>query len=311
MYNIGIDLGGTNIKIGVVDSGYNIVGKSSIKTAMPRSPEEIASSIAEGVTNLCKSNAINNIGIGTPGMVDSKTGFVLNATNLNFNNVPLGKMLSQKLNKKVFVENDANAAAYGEYLAGAGKSFKERGITSAVVITLGTGVGCGIIIDGKIFSKGSEVGHTVIVKDGVSCKCGRGGCFESYCSATGLIRMTKEVMEKNPDSKLWKFAKTFDDVNGKTAFDAMRKGDLAASILVNNFIEYLGCGITNIVNIFRPGLVLIGGGLSNEGDAIIGPLTEYVEREAFYADPGNFTKIGVAELGNDAGIIGASFLNQL
>lgn len=315
MYNIGIDLGGTNIKVGVVDENYNIVGKSNIKTNLPRPSEEIAESIAEGVRLACadagiSASDVNSIGIGTPGVANRNTGMVLYSCNLGFNNFELGKVLGEKLGTQIFVENDANAAAFGEVVNGAGKGYK-----NVVVVTLGTGVGGGIIIDGKIYTGfnfcGGELGHTVIEYNGRQCGCGRKGCFEAYSSATALINMTKEAMEANPDSEMWKIAGSLENVDGKTAFDGMRAGDKAAVGVVDMYINYLGCGLVNIVNTFQPELLLIGGGICKEGENLTKPLNEYIERESYCIDPNRSTKLDIAKLGNDAGIIGAAYLYTL
>lgn len=315
MFNIGIDLGGTNIKVGVVNEKYEIVGKSSIKTNLPRPAEAIADSIAEAV-GFALENAgvalsdVNSIGIGTPGAANRNSGIVLYSNNLGFNNVNLGEMLKQRLDKDIYVENDANAAAYGEYLAGAGK-----GYDNVVVITLGTGVGGGIIIDGKIYTGfnfcGAEIGHTVIEYNGRPCSCGRKGCFEAYASATALINFTKEAMMENPDSKLWEIAGGIDGVDGKTAFDGMRAGDEPGKKVVETYISYLGCGLTNVVNIFQPQMLLIGGGVCKEGENLTKPLEEIIKRDAYCIDPNCSTKLDIAKLGNDAGIIGAAFLCNL
>lgn len=315
MYNIGIDLGGTNIKVGVVDENYNIVGKSNIKTNLPRPSEEIAESIAEGVRLACADAGIsvsnvNSIGIGTPGVANRNTGVVLYSCNLGFNNFELGKVLGEKLGTQIFVENDANAAAFGEVVNGAGKGYK-----NVVVVTLGTGVGGGIIIDGKIYTGfnfcGGELGHTVIEYNGRQCGCGRKGCFEAYSSATALINMTKEAMEADRDSEMWKIAGSIENVDGKTAFDGMRAGDKAAIGVVDMYINYLGCGLVNIVNTFQPELLLIGGGICKEGENLTKPLNEYIERESYCIDPNRSTKLDIAKLGNDAGIIGAAYLYTL
>lgn len=316
MYNIGIDLGGTNIKVGIVSESYEIVGRSNIKTNLPRPAEEIVESITEAVDLALKDaqvslSDVNSIGIGTPGAANRKTGVVLYSNNLGFSNTELGKMLKLKLGKEVYVENDANAAAYGEYLNGAGKGYE-----NIVVITLGTGVGGGIIIDGKIYTGfnfcGAELGHTVIEYNGRQCSCGRKGCFEAYASATALINSTKRAMENDKNSKMWGIANnSLDEVDGKTAFDGMRMEDETAISVVNEYISYLGCGLTNVVNIFQPEMLLIGGGICKEGDNLVKPLKEYIERESYCIDPNCSTKLDIAELGNDAGIIGAAFLCNL
>ncbi len=315
MYNIGIDLGGTNIKVGVVDENYNIVGRSNIKTNLPRPAEEIVDSIVEGVKLACEDakiavSDVNSIGIGTPGTANRNTGVVLYSCNLGFNNFELGGMLSKKLGTEVFVENDANAAAFGEVVNGAGKGYKD-----VVVITLGTGVGGGIIIDGKIYTGfnfcGAELGHTVIEYNGRQCGCGRKGCFEAYSSATALINFTKEAMEADKNTKMWEIAGSIDAVDGKTAFDGFRAGDETATEVVNKYINYLGCGLTNVVNIFQPEVLLIGGGICKEGENLTKPLLEYIAKESYCIDPNCSTKLDIAKLGNDAGIIGAAYLYTL
>lgn len=315
MYNIGIDLGGTNIKVGVVDENYNIVGRSNIKTNLPRPAEEIVDSIVEGVRLACEDakiavSDVNSIGIGTPGTANRNTGVVLYSCNLGFNNFELGGMLSSKLGTEVFVENDANAAAFGEVVNGAGKGYKD-----VVVITLGTGVGGGIIIGGKIYTGfnfcGGELGHTVIEYNGRQCGCGRKGCFEAYSSATALINFTKEAMEEDKNTKMWEIAGSIDGVDGKTAFDGFRAGDKTATEVVNKYINYLGCGLTNVVNIFQPEVLLIGGGICKEGENLTKPLLEYIAKESYCIDPNCSTKLDIAKLGNDAGIIGAAYLYTL
>ncbi len=315
MYNIGIDLGGTNIKVGVVDENYNIVGRSNIKTNLPRPAEEIVDSIVEGVKLACEDakisvSDVNSIGIGTPGTANRNTGVVLYSCNLGFNNFELGGMLSEKLGTEVFVENDANAAAFGEVVNGAGKGYK-----NVVVITLGTGVGGGIIIDGKIYTGfnfcGAELGHSVIEYNGRQCGCGRKGCFEAYSSATALINFTKEAMAEDKETKMWEIAGSIDGVDGKTAFDGFRAGDKTATDVVNKYINYLGCGLTNVVNIFQPEVLLIGGGICKEGENLTKPLLEYIAKESYCIDPNCSTKLDIAKLGNDAGIIGAAYLYTL
>ncbi len=315
MFNIGIDLGGTNIKVGIVNEKYEIVADASVKTNLPRPAESIADGICEAAEMALKKagltlDNINSIGIGTPGSANRETGEVLYSNNLGFRNVHLGKMLKEKLGKEIYVENDANAAAYGEYLAGGGKGYQ-----NVIVITLGTGVGGGVIIDGKIYTGfnfcGAELGHTVIEYNGRPCTCGRKGCFEAYSSATALITATKKAMEEHKDSKMWEIAGSLENVDGKTAFDGMRADDAVAKQVVNEFIEYLGCGLTNMVNIFQPEILLIGGGLCKEGDNLVKPLREIIARDCYCIDEKLLPKLGICELGNGAGIIGAAFLFRM
>ncbi len=315
MYYLGIDLGGTNIAAAVVDENYKIVGEGKVKTNCPRPVEEIADSIYESGMMAIKAagltlDDIAEVGVGCPGSVNPATGIICYSNNLGFVNAPVGKLLEDRFGRKVFLENDANAAAFGEKLAGAGK-----GADQFIAITLGTGVGGGVIINDLILSgmnsAGGELGHTVIVKDGEACSCGRNGCWEAYASATGLIRQTKAAMEADKSSKMWELAGSLDNVNGRTAFDGMRLGDETAKAVVKQYCEYVACGLTNIINIFQPDVLCIGGGISKEGETLVGPIREYVERERYSKNVQKQTVIKAAELGNDAGIIGAAFLGNI
>ncbi len=314
-YYVGIDLGGTNIVAGVVDEQYNILAKASTKTNCPRPDREIARDMAKMAIQAVENakltmEQIEWIGIGTPGIANSRDGIIEYSNNLGFVNTPMVKYIQEDIDKPVFVENDANAAAYGEFVAGAAK-----GANNAVCITLGTGVGGGIIIDGKIYAgsnfAGAEIGHTVISVDGPQCTCGRKGCFEVFSSATGLIRMTKESMAKNPDSSMHKLvAERSGKVSARIAFDAMRMGDAAAKAVVDDYIKYLAAGITNTINTFQPDILCIGGGVCNEGDALLLPVKELVAKEVYTRNSKQNTQIVIAKLGNDAGIIGAAFLGN-
>lgn len=313
-YYVGIDLGGTNIVAGVVDEEYNIIAKASTKTNCPRPEKEIADDMAKMALQAVKNanldiSDIEWIGIGTPGIANSTTGIIERANNLGFENTPMVKYISESIDKPVFIENDANAAAYGEYVAGAAKGAK-----NAVCITLGTGVGGGIIVDGKIYAgsnfAGAEIGHTVIEVDGAQCSCGRKGCFEAYSSATGLIRMSKEAMAQFPESIMNKMAEEKGKVTARTSFDAMRAGDKPAKDVVDKYIKYLAAGITNTINIFQPDVLCIGGGVCNEGDPLLLPVKALVEKEDFASNSAKRTKVVIAKLGNDAGIIGAAFLGR-
>ena len=311
-YYVGIDLGGTN---GVVDEQYNILAKASTKTNCPRPDREIAKDMAKMAIQAVENakltmDQIEWVGIGTPGIANSRDGVIEYSNNLGFVNTPMVKYIQEDIDKPVFVENDANAAAYGEFVAGAAK-----GANNAVCITLGTGVGGGIVIDGKIYAgsnfAGAEIGHTVISVDGPQCTCGRKGCFEVFSSATGLIRMTKESMAQNPDSSMHKLvAERGGKVSARIAFDAMRLGDAAAKAVVDDFIKYLAAGITNTINIFQPDILCIGGGVCNEGDALLLPVKELVAKEVYTRNSKQNTEIVIAKLGNDAGIIGAAFLGN-
>lgn len=315
-YYIGIDLGGTNISAGVVDDEYNIIAKSKTRTNCPRSAKSIADDMAKMALEATEKANISIddvewIGVGSPGIANNTTGVIEYSCNLGFLNTPLAALIKETIDKPVFVENDANAAAYGEFLAGAAK-----GSNNAICITLGTGVGGGIIIDKKIYSgsnfAGAELGHIVIDINGPECSCGRRGCFEAYSSATGLVRMTKEAMEFDKSSKMWEMAKQTEDgrVTARLAFDAMRAGDKVAKEVVDKYMKYLACGLTSIINIFQPEILCIGGGVCNEGDALLLPVKELVSKEVYTRNSLKNTDIVIAKLGNDAGIIGAAFLGK-
>lgn len=313
-YAIGVDLGGTNIKAGLVDADHQIVDSVSCKTNLPRPREEVEQAIAGLCEELCRraglsiSEDISSVGIGTPGSVNSESGIVEFNANFNYRDWHLVEAMEALLPCHVYIENDANAAAYGEYIAGAA-----RGARYAVAITLGTGIGGGVIIDGKIFSgfnsAGAELGHTVIEKGGRPCNCGRRGCWERYASARALTEDTRAAMRRNPDNMMWQsVGGDLERVNAKTAFDAMRAGDALGAQLVEDYIDYVACGLTNVINIFQPEIICIGGGVSKEGESLLERIRTIVDREDYARDSVRRTKIVVAQLRNDAGTIGAAGL---
>ncbi len=314
MYKIGIDLGGTNIVAGVVDDQYRLIATDKCKTALPRPADAIVADMAKVAFGAAEKAGISMddvayIGVGSPGVCNRATGIVENANNLQFNNVPIADMLGRLTGKTIYIENDANAAMLGEVKGGAAK-----GCNSCVCITLGTGIGGGVLIDGKIYSgfnyAGAELGHTVIVVDGEPCSCGRKGCWEAYGSATALIRQTKRAMEAHPESAMWQMT-DLDHVSGRTAFDAMRAGDATAKEVVDTYIRYLSAGLINVVNVFQPEKLCIGGGICNEGDALLVPVKEWIKKEVYSVNSEKQTEICVAELGNDAGVIGAAALGDI
>jgi glucokinase len=312
-YYIGIDLGGTNIACGIVNEEYKILSKASTRTNLPRPAIEIANDMVKVALEACENadisiNQIECIGIGTPGIADNTHGVIEYSNNLGFKNTPMAKYIQEQISKPVYLSNDANAAAYGEYLAGGAV-----GAENAVCITLGTGVGGGIVINGKIYAgsnlAGGELGHMVISSDGPLCTCGRKGCFEVFSSATGLIRMTTEAMEADKTSLMWQWSEqNGGKVSGRTVFECMKKGDPTAKRVVDSYIKYLACGVTNIINIFQPDILCIGGGICNEGDGLLNPLREQVCQEVYSKNSAKNTEITIAKLGNDAGIVGAAFL---
>ena len=316
MYTLGIDLGGTNIVAGVVDENFNIVATAKRKTNCPRPADEILDDMAAVALEAVeaaglKKEDIEAAGVGSPGAIDPANGVVCFAGNLGFHNLAMAEMLKERTGFDFYLENDANAAAYGEYIAGAGK-----GTNNFMMITLGTGVGGGIIIDGKLYSgsnyAGAELGHVVISMDGEMCSCGRQGCWEAYASATALIRQTKQAMIKYPESIMWKLCgNDINAVNGLTAFEAMRQGDSAGKAVVDKYIYYIAVGIANNINIFQPDVICIGGGVSKECDNLIIPIKEFVNGDNFARNIDKKAEIKTATLGNDAGIIGAAYLCNL
>lgn len=319
MYRIGIDLGGTNIAAGIVDSEFRIIAKDSTPTVVSEGAERVAEDIAALCKKITSANGVSmsdieSIGIATPGIANSADGVVEYANNLPFRKFPIASLIKEATGvSSVHIENDANAAAWGEAIAGAAK-----GTSNSVMITLGTGVGGGIIIDHKVYSgfnfAGAELGHIVIEHDGRPCSCGRHGCWEAYSSATGLIRMTKEKIEYCKENgiptAMSAMVEKSGKVSGRTAFDAMRAGDKAAKEVVDMYIAYLACGLANIVNIFQPEVVSIGGGISNEGQSLIDMLLPLVKAETYGGGIVKETELRIAKLGNDAGIVGAATLGM-
>lgn len=313
-YYLGIDIGGTNIKAGVVDENAVMLSSASVKT-------EAKNGYTAALDNLFKAadsaielsgltpDKLKSIGVGCPGTMDAVGGQVLYSNNLRWENVPLGADIAKRYNVKVYLENDANAAAYGEYITGAAKGAK-----NAVVLTLGTGVGAGIIIDGKIYSgsnfAGGEIGHTVIEMDGWECTCGRKGCFEAYASATGLVRMTADMIKLKPESRLKELAELGGKISARTAFNAAKLGDEYGRAVVNKYIKYLACGIANVINIFQPDILCIGGGVCNEGDNLLIPLKKAVAKQIYSKNSSKNTEIVMCALANDAGVIGSAMLGK-
>lgn len=316
MYRIGVDLGGTNIAVGIIDENNKIVAKASRKTKAPRAPElifdDMADAIKEAMDQIYITNAdVISVGVGTPGSVNKAEELIEFANNLGFNNVPAYKLLRERTGfEKVYFDNDANCAALGEAIAGCGK-----GVKNFIMITLGTGVGSGIIVNGKLVTglnyAAGEMGHTVIQYNGIQCNCGRRGCWEKYSSATALISQTKDAMRANYNSLMWELVgNDITKVSGRTAFDAMRKGDAAAQTVVNNYVAYLACGIGNVINIFQPDMVCVGGGIGNEKENLLGPTRKLITNERYSIHAKKQSELVCAILGNDAGIIGAALLDE-
>ncbi len=313
-YYVGIDLGGTNIKAGIVDDQGKLLNKESIKTNADRPMEEIihdmgtlALSVIEAAG--LKTEDISAIGIGSPGTPDNIAGLLVYSNNLPFNMAPMRKLIREVVDLPVYIDNDANCAAMAEAVAGAAKGAKD-----SVTITLGTGVGAGVIANGRIYSgfnqAGSEFGHTVLVSGGVPCSCGRKGCFECYASASALVRMTKEAADANPDSKLNDVINELGKVNGKVAFMAQRLGDAAADGVIDMYTDYLADGLANAINTFMPEVLVVGGGVCNEGDPLLIPLQEKTMSRPYFGPGVKKTRIALAQMGNDAGIVGAAMMGM-
>ena len=311
---LGIDIGGTNISAGVVDESYAMLSKEKVKTLNERPYSDVLSDIIKAANAAVHAagitfDEVECVGVGCPGTCNRETGCVEYANNLHWENVPLAADLEKALGKRTYFDNDANVAAYGEYLAGAA-----NGAKNAVVITLGTGVGAGIIINGEIYSgsnfAGAEIGHTVIVFDGAQCSCGRKGCFEAYSSATGLIRMTKEAVVRNPSSLIKELAEADGKYSARTAFNAAKLHDETGIEVVDSYIKHLACGIANTINVFQPDILCIGGGVCNEGDNLLLPLKKLVAENIYSKNSTKNTEIVICSLGNNAGIIGAAMLGK-
>lgn len=307
---LGVDLGGTNIKAALVDAEGNILNESSVPTNLPRQAEAVCDDIADLCTALADGVRVHGIGVGCPGTVDG--GVVRYSNNLNWHDFAMADYLQGKTGLPVRLANDANAAALGEALAGCA-----QGAESAVIVTLGTGVGGGVVLNGKLLTgytgAASEPGHTVIcdTPNAPLCTCGRRGCFEAYASATALIRMTRQAMDAHPESALHTVAAN-GTVNGRTAFDAAELGDAAAKQVVNDYIHYLAVGIANLINMFFPQVIGLSGGVANQGENLLRPLRAAVQPMIFgdaYAK--KHTTLTTCTLGYRAGVIGAALLNRV
>lgn len=308
MYYAGIDLGGTNIAAGIVTEKGKMIESMSVPTNAGRDFREIVKDMAELVKTLAEKNGIplndiKAVGIGCPGSIDSERGICEYSNNLHMCHTDVAGEFKKHINVPVYLENDANAAALGEY------EINAKGSKSFIFVTLGTGVGGGVIIDGEIFrgfnGVGSEPGHTVINVGGKQCSCGRKGCWEAYASVTALICQTKEAMEKHNDSLMHKIAEEEGKVSGLTSFLAAKQGDEYALEVVSKYFEYIAEGITNLVNIFQPDILAIGGSISKEGDYLLKPVKAFVEKNDYNRYMPK-AQIKIANLFGDAGIIGAA-----
>jgi glucokinase len=310
--NIGIDVGGTNLKAGLVDGKGRILA-SARRPLRFQSAERLAETLAELARETMAQAGVSErevrfVGIGIPGAVSA--GQIVYTANIPMEHVPLESLFRKKLDLPVLLGNDADCAAVGEYFCGAG-----RGTRDFLVVTLGTGVGGGLILNGRLYTgmgMGGEIGHMVIERDGLPCSCGRRGCLERYASATGLIAMTQAAMEQNPDSLLCTVAGKQGAVNGQTAFLAAQQGDRTAREVCQTYVTYLAAGVTNLINILHPEKLAIGGGVSAAPEELLlRPLQKLVAEECYGRHGGLYTEVVRAELGNDAGIIGAALLHRV
>lgn len=302
---IGIDLGGTNIKGALVNEQGEIVKQNTCPTHAEQGVEAVTETIANMIRDLADDVAVDGVGVGCPGLVDDRLGTVIYACNLGWVDYDVRTALKELTGYDVRLVNDANAAALAEAVVGAAK-----GAESAVVVTLGTGVGGGVVIGGKLLTgytgAASELGHMVIAADGEDCACGRKGCFEAYSSATALIRMTHEAMKKHPESTMHQIAAE-QGVDGRTAFTAQQMGDMAGDEVIKKYVHYLSVGIANIVNIFFPEVIALSGGVANQGENLLVPLREKVGQQEYGAAyTAKHPRIVCCTLGNTAGMIGAA-----
>lgn len=310
MYYAGVDIGGKNTKMGIVDDFGNVMSSMTYKTQKERGYDAILLEMISNINSLCEEagfdmGELSGIGVGVPGIVNSRAGLVMSCANLNWKGVDLAGDVKNLTGKECKVCNDANCAALGEQRFGSGKNFK-----NLVFITLGTGVGSGIILDGNLFEglgcAGAEAGHMGIQVDGDNCTCGNKGCWEEFISAKAMIEQTQRAVERNPQSLLAKICK--DSVSGKSAFAAAREGDSVAKSVVEKYINYVAYGLISLTNILHPQAFVLGGGIANEGVDLILPvkrlLNEYIDNNGFYP----YVDVVGASLGNDAGYMGAAAL---
>lgn len=315
-YYLGLDVGGTNFVAGVVDDDYNIIAKASMSARIGNTVEELAKNMAD-ISKKAVSKAgltleeISSWGICMPSNINPKTNLLVHANCFGWRNVPIYDYLKKHISLPIFIANDANGATYGEILAGSASKY-----STALMFTLGTGVGGGIIIDKKIYAgadnMGAELGHTKLVYNGERCTCGQKGCLEAYCSATALIRMTKAAVKKNPMSLILELANfNEDNINGECVCQAAIQGDTVATQLLDDYTSYLAAGISSLISVFRPEVVMLGGGIAAAGDLILKPVNEKLKTCTHAGDEIGVPPVVNATLGNNAGIIGAAFLERI
>lgn len=310
---IGIDMGGMSVKFGLVDKENRLIDKMVIPTRLDVPAQTMLEDMTQTVLELLNKQGLvladcEGIGIGSPGTVDDRNGVILYSNNFGWENIAIVEKMQEQLPVNIRLANDADVAALGEVQAGAAK-----GVKNAVLLTLGTGVGSGIILNGKIFhgplNGGTELGHMVIQTGGELCTCGRRGCLEAYASATALLRMAKRAAKENPESIMNEMCgKQLENINGVIPFEAAAEDDEAARKVIEEYEDYLAAGIANIINIFRPEMIILGGGVAGQKESLTGPLQEKVNKLCFGREHGQIAQIVTSGLGNDAGMIGAAAL---
>jgi len=315
-YYLGLDVGGTNFAAGVVDENYNIIRRESMSARIGNSVEELTYNMAD-ISKKAVEKAgltlenISSWGICMPSNINPKTNLLVHANCFGWKNVPIYDYLRKHISLPIYIANDANGATYGEILAGSASQY-----STALMLTLGTGVGGGIIIDNKIYAgadnMGAELGHVKLVYNGDLCTCGQKGCLEAYCSATALIRITKEEVKKNPSTLILELCDNDENkINGEIICKAAIEGDALASKILDEYTSHLAAGISSLVVIFRPEVIMLGGGIAHAGDLILKPVNEKLKIYTHAGEEIGVPPVVCASLGNDAGIIGAAFLERI
>ncbi|SHK22296.1 ROK family protein [Paramaledivibacter caminithermalis] len=311
---VGVDLGGTNIAAGIVDEKGDLKYQKSIPTKAKRNPKEIINDIRDLVLDLIKEygllkDEVEAIGIGIPGLAD-EDGNVIFCVNLGWKNVPLAISLNKQLGIPIYIDNDATVAALAEYECGV-----MMGAESGILLTLGTGIGGGIILNGKVYSGyngvGSEIGHMVVGNNFYDCNCGRNGCLETFSSSTAIIRYTEKLLKESKNKGLIykRIHCDSEELNAKLIFDCAKMGDEIAQQAVKRLVKYLSLGIINLINILDPQIIALGGGVANAGKYLLDLVIEDVKKNQYYKEL-PIGKIVLARLGNEAGVIGAAMLGK-